>query len=330
MSPAIFNRLSGMRAGVKVFVAGATGVLGRRIVRQLSERGHAVTGGVRGGEGERTVLADGGDPRYPDLFDAGALAEAAEGAEVVVRAATAIPTKLRPSAKDWAMNDRIRREGTSALTDATARVGAVAYIQEGVVWAFRNPDGSPYDEDAPPVGDPVLASALDAERIGREAGERHGFAVGVLRCGGFYFADGWHTRIMGESLARRRPALIGPGTNVWSMVHADDAASAFVAAVEHPRSGVWHVVDDRPVAMIDFLSGMAKRLGVVPPRRMPKGLARLVLGRYLSEILSASFPTTNVRFRRDFGWGPRFPTFEEGLDEVVARWRAEGFLVHRP
>ena len=178
---------------MKVFVAGATGVLGRRIVRQLAGRNHIVIGAVRDGSGEKTVLSCGGDPRLVDLFDVDSLVKAADGAEVVIRAATAIPTKLRPSAKDWAMNDRIRREGTKALTEATARVGARAFIQESVAWAVRSPDGSVYDEDAPPARDPVLASALDGERIGREAGERLGFDAGVLRCGGFYCADGWHT-----------------------------------------------------------------------------------------------------------------------------------------
>jgi nucleoside-diphosphate-sugar epimerase len=312
-------------AFVRVFVAGATGVLGRRLVRQLAARGHTVVGGVRDERGAKTVLAHGGDPKAIDLFDVDSLAKAAEGAESVVRAATSIPTKLRPSPSDWALNDRIRREGTRALADAAAKVGARSFLQESVVWAVGPVDGGAFDEDAPPSGNPVLASALDAERIGREAGARRGFETAVLRLGAFYCADGWHTRVMGEALARRRPVMIGPGTNVWSMVHVDDAASAFVAAVEKPQSGVWHVVDDRPAPVADFLCAMVKRLGAAPPRTMPKALARLVLGRYVAGLLTASFRTTNARFRRDFGWQPRFPTFEEGLDEVVSTWRGEGF-----
>ena len=329
MNPAIFNHLRTNVPFVRVFVAGATGVLGRRIVRQLSGRGHAVVGGVRDEKGARTVLALGGDPKEVDLFNVDSLAKAAEGAEVVIRAATAIPTKLRPSSRDWALNDRVRRDGTRALLEAVARVGAHAFLQESVVWAVGSADGAPFDEDAPPSGNPVLASALDAERIGREEGERLGLASGVLRLGGFYAANGWHTRIMGESLLRRRPAMIGPGTNVWSMIHVDDAAGAFVTAAETPRSGVWHIVDDRPTALVDLLSAMARRLGADPPRGMPGGLARLVLGRYVSGLLSASFRTSNARFRRDFGWRPRFPTIEEGLDEVVAAWREQGFPPRR-
>ncbi|HEX9340990.1 MAG TPA: NAD-dependent epimerase/dehydratase family protein [Thermoplasmata archaeon] len=314
---------------MNVFVAGATGVLGRRLVHRLAERGHHAVGLVRDDAGAKVVRSLGGEPRRASLFDPDGLARAAEGAEVVIRAATKIPTKLRTSPKDWAENDRIRIEGTKALTEAASRVHARAYVQESVVWAVRNPDGSPFDEDAPAVSDPVLASALEAERIARGAGARHGFAAATLRCGGFYGADAWHTRVMAEALSRGRPAMIRGTSPVWSVVHADDVAAAFVAASESPRSGVWHVVDDRPVALAHFLGSIATRLGAPPPTQMPAWIARLALGRYTAELLRSSFATSNARFRQDFGWRPAFPTCEQGLDEVVATMRAEGFPVRR-
>ncbi len=116
------------------------------------------------------------------------------------------------------------------------------------------------------------------------------------------------------------------------MIHADDVASAFVAAAESPRSGVWHVVDDRPVALAEFLGAMAERLGAPPPRSIAPWIARLALGPYTTGLLQTSFVTSNVRFSRDFGWRPAFPTYREGLDEVVETWRKEGFPdadVHR-
>jgi len=310
---------------VKVFVAGATGVLGRRLVRRLTERGHQVVGLVRDEAGEAAVRAAGGEPRRADLFDVDSIARAAEGTDVVIRAATKIPTKLRSSRGHWAENDRIRIEGTRSLTEATTRIGAKAYLQESIVWAVRNPDGSPFDEDAPPAPDPILASALEAEAIARDAGSRHGFAAATLRCGGFYAADGWHTRVMGEALVRGRPAMIRGASATWSFIHADDVAGAFVAVAEAPRSGVWHVVDDQPVALAEFLGGLANLLGAPVPKQMPAWLARLALGRYTSELLRTSFVTSNARFRREFGWRPQYPTFEQGLDDVVATWRAEGF-----
>src|SRR5256884_8684093 len=155
---------------MRVFVAGATGVLGRRLVRQLVARGHSAVGLTRSEAGDRLVRALGGEPRRANLFDVDSLTKAAERCSVVVHAATAIPTKVRTNPWDWAMNDRIRREGTKCLTTAAARVGAGAYLQQSVVWAVRGPPGTIFDEDAPPVGDPILASALDCERIAREAG----------------------------------------------------------------------------------------------------------------------------------------------------------------
>lgn len=314
---------------MRVLVAGASGVLGHRIVRQLVARGHTVVGLTRSETADATVRSLGGEPRRTDLFDPDKVTQAAKGSEIIIRASTAIPTKVRTGPRDWAMNDRIRREGTRSLLAAAARVGARAFIQESVVWAVGTIDGRPFDEQAAPSGDPVLASALDGERIAREAGSSDGIDTLVLRCGGFYSADGWHTRLLGQAVAKGRPVLVGPHSPVWSMIHTEDAATAFVTAAEAPKTGVWHVVDDQPVPLGEFLGEMARRLGARPPRRMPRWLARMVLGRYGTRILGSSFSTSNARFRRDFGWQPSFPTFAEGLDEIVSSWRAEGFPARR-
>ncbi len=105
---------------MKVFIAGASGVLGRRLVRQFVARGHSVIGQVRTPKAEGAVRESGGEPRHADLFDAESLARAAEGCETVIHAATAIPTKQKPAPADWAANDHIRRKGTRCLTEAAA------------------------------------------------------------------------------------------------------------------------------------------------------------------------------------------------------------------
>src|SRR5437879_8734930 len=183
---------------------------------------------ARSGTAEATVRSLGGEPRRADLFDADAVAQAAKGCDIIIRAATAIPTKVRTGPKDWAVNDRIRREGTRSLVTAAARVGARAFLQESVVWAVGTLDGRPFDEDAPPANDPVLASALAGEHIAEEAGSADGFDTLALRCGGFYSADGWHTRILAEASAKGRPVLIGRESPVWSRSHTKHAAGAFV------------------------------------------------------------------------------------------------------
>src|SRR5256712_4279171 len=135
---------------------------------------------------------------------------------MIVRAATAITTKVRTGPTDWAMNDRIRREGTRSLVAAAARVGARAFLQESIVWDVGTLDGRPFDEDAPPAADPVLASALDGERIAREAGASQGFDTLTLRCGGFYSLGSWHTRILAEAISEGRPGLIGRRRPGWA------------------------------------------------------------------------------------------------------------------
>src|SRR5687768_4074316 len=125
---------------MKIFIAGATGVLGRRLVGQLAERGHRVVGLARSDDGEHTIRAPGGLSSRADLFDAEALARVADGSDVVIHAATAIPTKQRPGLSDWVTNDRIRREGTRALTTAAAKVGAKLYLQQSITWIARPPD----------------------------------------------------------------------------------------------------------------------------------------------------------------------------------------------
>jgi nucleoside-diphosphate-sugar epimerase len=314
---------------MRVFIAGATGVLGRRLVKQLTERGHAAVGLVRGEEGRRLIESLGGEACQGSLFDANSLAAAASGAQVVIHAATAIPTKPKTLPGDWEMNDRIRREGTRALVEAAARVGARLYLQQSVVWVARPEDESSFDEDTEPRPAPLYRAANDAERIAREAGARGGFKVAVLRCGGFYAADAGHTRALGRGLIDRKIPIIGKGDAVWAALHADDAAGAFVAATESGKEGLWHVTDDEPATVGDLLKEFARLLDAKPPRRAPAWLARLVAGRGAVEFFTKSTRTSNARFRRDIGWSPRYPSYRDGLKQIVAAWDEEGFAGSR-
>ena len=130
---------------MKVFIAGASGVLGRRLTAQLFARGHSVIGQVRSANAENAVRAAGGEPRHADLFDAESLARAADGCDTVIHAATAIPSKTKTVPADWAMNDHIRRKGTRCLTEPAAKIGAKTYLQQSVVWVARPTDQSVRD-----------------------------------------------------------------------------------------------------------------------------------------------------------------------------------------
>lgn len=311
---------------MRVFIAGATGVLGRRMVRRFLERNHKVAGLARDEKAAQAIQKLGGEAVIGSIFDADGLAAAVGKADVVIHAATAIPTKVSSNADDWAMNDRLRREGTQALTAATAKLGAKIYIQQSVVWVARPPDDSFFDEstkvDKP---DGLYASAFDGELIALEAGEKFGFKTAVLRCGGFYAPDATHTRILAEGLLKRRLPLIGKGEAISANLHTDDAASAYLAAAEAGKGGIWHVTDDAPVTIKAMLTEMAQKLGAPAPRRIPLWLARLFLWSGVIEFFTRSTRTSNRLFREEFGWSPKFPSFQQGLGQVVNTWRNEGF-----
>ncbi|HYG79597.1 MAG TPA: NAD(P)-dependent oxidoreductase [Pyrinomonadaceae bacterium] len=311
---------------MRVFIAGATGVLGRRMVRQFTEKGHSVVGLARDEKGKQTIQKLGGESVVADIFDADSTAAAVGQADVVIHAATSIPAKVSSGPADWELNDRLRREGTQALTEAAAKLGAKTYIQQSVVWVARPADDSFFDEKtAVEQPDELYRSAFDGEQIARAAGEKYGFEVAVLRCGGFYAPDAHHTRIFAEGLLKRRLPLIGAGEAVSANLHADDAASAFVTAAEAGRRGLWHVTDDEPTTIREMLYEFARKLGAPAPRRIPLWLARLFVWKGVIQFFTRSTRTSNRLFREETGWSPRFSSFRVGLGEVVATWRTEGF-----
>ncbi len=312
---------------MKIYITGATGVLGKRLVRELVSRGHSVTGMVRSAQGEELVNSLGGNPSRAGLFDKEALLPAVEGSDVVIHAATSIPVKARMKLEDFALNDRIRREGTQILTECAVKAGAKKLIFQDVVWVARPPDGSCFDESSPVNPDRSVQSGIDGENIVLQAGEEYGFIPTVLRCGFFYGSDTAHTRTIGEGLKKRKFPIIGSGDSLWSNVHVDDAASAFVTAALEDLKGVWHVVDDSPVKVSEFLNGFAERLGTPAPRRIPEWLGRILAGSYAVNFFTTSTYTSNSKLRAGSSWSPKYPTYKEGLDQIVRDWKTEGFLL---
>jgi nucleoside-diphosphate-sugar epimerase len=308
---------------MRVFIAGASGVLGRRLVRQFVERGHSVIGLVRSPKGEIAVQEAGGEPQHADLFDAESLARAADGCDTVIHAATAIPVKAKTTPADWAMNDHIRRKGTRCLTEAAAKIGAKTYLQQSVVWVARPRNESPFTEDSPAVPEPNLQSAIDAEKIARETELTEGVTVAILRGGYFYDSESAHTRTLADALRERKMPIIGSGDALWAMIHTDDAAAAYVAAAEKPASGIWHIVDNELVSARVFLNEFAAGLGAPSPRRFPVWLAKRFVGEQAIAYFTKSTRTTNSRFRQHFGWSPRYPAYREGLLQIISDWKKQ-------
>lgn len=271
---------------MQVFVAGATGALGRPLVRELLARGHEVVGLARSPANEATLAQMGAIPARADLFDATSLARAMAGSDVVVRAATHIP-KGAWTADEVAQMDRVRREGTRALLDAAASVRAQRYVQESVAWVVPG-DGS---------------SMADAEAMAHAAP----LSAATLRFAWFYGGSAPHTRAMVDDLRAGRLVLPGDASARRSLLHLEDAARAMTRAVESTITGAWAVADERPVTIGAFFDSLAAAVGASPPRR----------GAPPDVFLGAESVVDARAFRDATGWRPRYPTLDEGLREVA-------------
>jgi nucleoside-diphosphate-sugar epimerase len=158
---------------------------------------------ARSAKNEDTIRKFGGESRRADLFDADSLARAAEGADVIVHAATAIPTSTKPRPEDWKTNDRIRRDGTRALALTAGRVGARQFLVQSITWVARPENQSAFDEDSPPHTDFITRSTVEMETIARDTANKEGFKAAILRCGWFHAPDAAHTRYFGAQLLAR-------------------------------------------------------------------------------------------------------------------------------
>ncbi len=316
---------------MKVFVTGATGVLGSRLVDRLADRDHEVVGLARDEAGERSVEERGGTARHGDVLDPATLERSVDDeVEVLVHAATAIPDSTKPNEAEWSRNDRVRLEGMRNLLDV-APSGIRQVLFPSVVWVARQPDGSRFDETAERHPDRATRSAAEVEDLLERRAASDGFDAAVLRCGFFYAPDArdtreWAARLLDGDLPVVAGGLLGRRDAELSFVRADDAATAFVAAIETGAGGVYHVVDDEPATPAAFFGRFADLLDAPEPGRIPAWLARFFVGKVAARLLASPMPTTNERAREELGWEPEYPTYREGLEEVVETWRADGTL----
>jgi nucleoside-diphosphate-sugar epimerase len=309
---------------MKIFVAGATGALGRPLIKQLVERGHEVTGMTRS-ESKQDLLRElGARPVVADALDPDGVARAVAEAEpdVIVHQLTAIgafnPRRLE---RDFAPTNRLRTEGTDHLLAAGRAVGVKRFVAQSFApWPYARTGGMVKSEDDPLDTSPPaqVRTTLEAIKYLERAVTSADWTEGIaLRYGGFY---GPGTSIglnpLGEQIemirARKFP-IAGKGTGTWSFIHIEDAASATVAAVEHGRRGVYNVVDDEPAPVSEWLPELAKAVGAKPPRRVPLWLARLMGGDVVAIMMNDLRGSSNTKAKRELGWQPRYPSWREGF-----------------
>src|SRR5437763_4227507 len=320
-----------MRGAImRVFVAGATGVLGRALVPGLVAQGHEVVGMTKSASKQDLVRSLGARPVVADALDPDAVAQAVASAEpeVIVHQLTALSGKL--SARDMrhpersalaSMTNRLRTEATDHLLAAGRAVGARRFVAQSF-GAFRwartgGPvltEADPVDPDPPGAMRPALVGILHVERAVPAIEWGEGL---VLRYGGFY---GPGTAIslapdaqLAAPIRKRLFPIIGDGGGVWSHVHIDDAAAATVAAVDRGQPGIYNIADDEPAPVREWLPVLASALGAKPPRRIPRWLGRLVAGETATLMMTEARGASNAKAKRERRWQLRYPSWRQGF-----------------
>jgi nucleoside-diphosphate-sugar epimerase len=317
---------------MKIFVAGATGVLGRVLVPLLVARGHDVVGMTKSPSKEDLVRGLGARPVVADALDPDAVAQAVAFAEpeVIVHELTALsgPMGIRDArhpdrSAAATMTNRLRTEATDHLLAAGRAVGARRFVAQSF-GAFRFArTGGPVLTEADPL-DPNPPAALQVPLTGILHLERAVTTIEwgdglALRYGGFY---GPGTAIssardaqMAAPVRKRRFPIVGDGGGVFSHVHIDDAAAATVAALDHGEPGIYNIVDDEPAPVREWLPVLASALGAKPPRHIPRWLGRLAAGEAATLVMTEVVGASNEKAKRELGWQLRYPSWRQGFVE---------------
>jgi nucleoside-diphosphate-sugar epimerase len=299
---------------MRVFIAGATGVVGRRLVPALVGAGHAVTALARTTAKRDALARAGATPSDASLFDSAALGRAVARHDVVINLATHIPSATRmllPGA--WRENSRVRREGSANLAAAALAGGASRYIQESFALIYRDSGDRWIDETAPVATARYNRAVLDAEAATDRFTQRGGAGV-VLRFAGFYGPDSPQLHDLLKYVRKGFAPLPGAADAFFSSVSHDDAATAAVAALNVP-TGIYNVVDDEPLRRREYVDALAAAIGVRPPRLMPRWMTPLFGS--LGETLARSLRISNRKLRKAAGWSPKYPSVREGFGTLA-------------
>lgn len=299
-----------------IFIAGATGVMGRRAVPVLIEGGHQVTAAGRNREKLEALERLGAKTVALDLFDPAAVRRAVAGHQVVINLATSIPSLARSFFRSaWRLNDRVRREAAANLVEAALASGAQRYVQESFAPTYPDCGDEWIDEGTPlqPVAynRTVADAEASAERF-RQAGR-----VGVvLRFASFYGPDSDFIRAMIQSARHGWLPIFGAPGGFFSPVAHNDAATAVVAALEGP-AGAYNVSDDAPLRRCEVARAFGAALDMAAPRLPPRWMGKL--GGSLGEALARSQRISNHKLEAASDWRPKYASLYEGLPAALEK-----------
>ena len=304
---------------MRVFVAGGTGVIGRRLVPQLVARGHKVIATTTSA-GKLGLLEQlGAEGVVMDGLDAASVGEAVAAArpDAIVHQMTALSVayagkpNLRRADRFFATTNRLRSEGTDHLLAAADATGVSHFVAQGhaSMNGIREDGWVKTEEDPLEVVEGTKAINHLEDVVVKAGGA-------VLRYGGFYGpgANDDQVKLVRKGLF----PLVGNGTGYVSWVHVDDAASATVLAVEQKAKGVFNIVDDEPAPVSEWLPYLAECAGAKPPRRVPAWMARLLAGEMVVGMMTEGRGFSNSKAKRELGWELRYPSWRQGFKEEVA------------
>ena len=307
---------------MRIFVAGATGAMGKQLVPRLVTAGHQVTGMTRTEAKQNALRALGAEPVLADALDPEQVADAVALAQpdVIVHQLTAIATlDLRHFDRDFALTNRLRTEGTDHLLSAGRAVGVERFIAQSYTsWPYARTGGAVKREDDPldPTPAREMRESLAAIRHLEAAVTGADWTEGiVLRYGGFY-GPGTSMSPGGEQLEmirKRKFPVVGNGQGMWSFVHIADAAEATVLAVEHGQRGIYNVVDDEPAPVAEWLPAMAESIGARRPWHVPRFVGRLLAGEAGAVMMTETRGASNAKAKRELGWEPGHPSWRGGF-----------------
>ena len=300
---------------MRVFVAGASGAIGTRLVPQLVDAGHEVTGTFVSPGHEQRIRDLGARPVALDVLDATAVRRAVLQAhpDAIIHEATALASMRwsRSLDRSFALTNRIRTEGTDALLAAAREAGVGRFVAQSFAsYRYAREGGWVKTEDDPL--DPAPPAAARATNAAMAHLDEAVTAAGgiALRYGGFYGAgdDG-----MAKMVRKRQYPIVGDGAGVSSWIHLDDAAAATVLALGHDGPAIYHIVDDEPAAMREWLPVFADVLGAKPPRHIPGWVAGLIAGGAIASMATQSRGADNARAKKALGWTLRYPSWRQGF-----------------
>jgi nucleoside-diphosphate-sugar epimerase len=306
---------------MRVFVVGASGAIGTRLVPQLVDSGHDVVGTVRSLENADRVGALGATPLVLDLFDARAVRDTVLAAkpDAIVHQATALANVRFSKDLDssFAETNRIRREGTDALLAVAREAGVRRFVAQSYASMRYAPVGSPVKTEDDPL-DPAPVKGMRETCAAMTYLDDVVTAAGgiALRYGAFYGAsnDG-----LVEPVRKRQFPIVGNGGGMSSFIHLDDAAAATVLALERDGPAIYNIVDDEPAPAREWLPVLAQTLGAKPPRHFPVWLARLFAGEPGVMLGTVARGAANAKAKRELGWTLRYPSWREGFAEAYAK-----------